>query len=112
MHTEKELKALRKGELKKLLQGMGVAFPESATNAEMIELIMAEEKKLAEPPAEVREIEISGTIGGTLTIKAKHKTGFYRCGRFWPHEGREIALSELSEKEVAALQAEKNLIVE
>lgn len=66
---------------------------------------MTEQKKTTKKKAPAAK-------SATLTIRAKHQTGFYRCGRFWPHDGREIALSELSEKEVAALKAENNLIVE
>ena len=140
MHTESGLKGLRKAQLIVILTGMAVTFSESATNAEMIELILAEQAKqdratpetsqdseasgehthasAEETPAtdnpctDEHKADDSSDISDSLIVRARHKTGFYRCGRFWPHDGRKIALSELSDNEIAALRAEKNLIVE
>lgn len=133
MHTRKDLKGLSKAELVLIIGAMGdVAFSESATKDELINLILAQEEKNADPPGDVTgeptteavpddvtekpptEVvpEVEERSVTTLTIRAKHESGFYRCGRFWPHAGREIALSELSDQQVAALMAEPCLIVE
>lgn len=45
-------------------------------------------------------------------IRALSTQGFYRCGKFWPYEGREIAADQLSDKELTTLTAEKQLTVE
>ncbi|WP_330925247.1 HI1506-related protein [Candidatus Sororendozoicomonas aggregata] len=45
------------------------------------------------------------------TISAVAEAGFYRCGLFFPHEGRQISGDDLSDKQLAQLKAEPNLVV-
>ena len=49
--------------------------------------------------------------GKTLTIKAVAEAGFYRCGMFFPHEGRTLSVDDLSERQLDQLRAEPNLVV-
>ncbi|WP_299734000.1 HI1506-related protein [uncultured Endozoicomonas sp.] len=45
----------------------------------------------------------------SLTVKAKSKNGFYRCGLFFPHEGVEV---ELTSEQLERIKVEPNLIIE
>lgn len=45
----------------------------------------------------------------SLTVKAKSKNGFYRCGLFFPQEGVEV---ELTSDQLERIKAEPNLIIE
>ncbi|MCW7552590.1 hypothetical protein NX722_07990 [Endozoicomonas gorgoniicola] len=129
MSTEKELKALRKGELQTMLKGLseqlGEEFPTSGTNNELIERILNTQDMLALDEDEQEETETLTDSRGeqstesepeatsdTYHIRAKSKTGFYRCGKFWPHEGRTIKAEMLSDDQISQLKAETNLIIE
>lgn len=48
---------------------------------------------------------------GLLKIAAVAAAGFYRCGQFWPHEGRVVDPAELDEEVLARLTAEPMLHV-
>jgi len=47
-----------------------------------------------------------------LHVRAVPENGFWRLGRFWPHQGVEVAASEFSEDDLARLKSEKLLTVE
>lgn len=49
---------------------------------------------------------------GVLRISGLPSKGFFRCGRFWPHEGVDVEAGELSEEQIKILRAEKFLKVE
>lgn len=47
-----------------------------------------------------------------LNVRALPEAGFFRCGRFFPHQGVSLPVEELTEQEVARLMAEANLVVQ
>lgn len=47
-----------------------------------------------------------------LNVRALSEAGFFRCGRFFPHQGVSLPVEELTEPEVASLMAEANLVVQ
>ena len=115
MSTEKELKAMTKAELKECLEALAKEleqdFPTSGTNDELQERIMTAQEMLA-----LKQSQGEGSDdeddAESYFIRAKSKTGFYRCGKFWPHEGRKIKAAMLSDDQVSQLKAETNLIIE
>ena len=117
MSTEKELKAMNKAELKERLEALGKAleqdFPTSGTNDELRDRIVTAQEMLAQKQdQESAEVEGDSTGESYFIIRARAKTGFYRCGKFWPHEGRKIKAGLLSDDQIKQLKAEKHLIVE
>jgi len=47
-----------------------------------------------------------------LKIRAVPTKGFYRAGRHWVPEPQVVPLSDFDKKQIAALRAEPNLVVE
>ena len=47
-----------------------------------------------------------------LKIRAVPPRGFYRAGRRWTPEPQVVPLSDFDKKQIAALRAEPNLVVE
>lgn len=47
-----------------------------------------------------------------LNVRALPEAGFFRCGRFFPHQGVSLPALDFTEEEVASLMAEANLVVQ
>lgn len=46
-----------------------------------------------------------------LEVRAVPKKGFWRAGRYWPHEGVEVDFDELTEDEWIALESEPKIVI-
>lgn len=47
-----------------------------------------------------------------LNVRALPEAGFFRCGRFFPHQGVSLPTLDFTEQEVVSLMAETNLVVQ
>lgn len=58
-----------------------------------------------------KKAKAAGPADKGLKIVSRSEQGMRRAGRFFGPEGETIPLSELTEEEVEALKAERNLVV-
>lgn len=112
-------KAELKERLNVLSKELDQDFPTSGTNDELRERIVTAEEMLAlknpddsDANPDPDPVSTEQNDGDTFIIRAKSKAGFYRCGKFWPFEGRTVQADQLSDTEIKRLKAERNLIVE
>lgn len=133
MQTKEQLQALSAKQLNtrldELSEKTGEKLPKSGSNEDKVERILTAQERLAlDKPDDSDSADQSDSSNDSLVtpettelkaqtvtgyrISAVAESGFFRCGKFFPHEGRDIAADQLSDNELATLRAEKNLTVE
>lgn len=135
MHTKKQLLSINKADLIIMLAGLaeqlGEELSEDGNKEAVVQRILDAEQKLAAQGSTNQEDagEQDGTTNGKdsvdapgadradkttpdtrpVFVKAVPKAGFYRCGKFIPHEGAEF---QLTQAEYERMEDDHNLVVE